>query len=57
MGLLFVYSLLAFSTVYFGIYAVRAISDQKYKHNFNIYTILSASSATLAFWLLLMNVN
>lgn len=57
MGLLFVYSLLAFSTVYFGIYAVRAISDQKYKHNFNIYTILSATSATLAFWLLLVNVN
>lgn len=38
--MLFIYSLLGFFTVFFSIFAVRAISEEK--HNFMIYTVLAS---------------
>ncbi|WP_210467933.1 hypothetical protein [Sporosarcina sp. 6E9] len=40
--MLFVYSFLGFFMIYFTIFAIRAIIDEKHKHYFMIYTILAS---------------
>lgn len=50
---LVILSLFAFLTVYFAIYAVRAISDGVHKHNFKTYTVLASVSAAIAYGFLL----
>lgn len=51
-----VLSLLGFFTVFFAIYAIRSIVDEKHKHNFKIYTILASICGGVSFWLILLGI-
>ncbi|MFD1927023.1 hypothetical protein ACFSFY_02980 [Sporosarcina siberiensis] len=51
--MLFIYSLLGFFMIFFTIFAIRAIIDEKHKHNFMIYTILASICSAGAFILVL----
>jgi len=51
--MLYLLSLLGFFTVFCTIYAIRAISDEKHKHNFKIYTFFASICAGFSYWLIL----
>lgn len=40
--MLLLYSLLGFFMIFFTVFAIRAIVDEKHKHNFMFYTILAS---------------